>query len=224
MAYSALYVQEEVQREGLIRSLEDFSRFLEAASFSHGSTLNTSNIARECEVKRKTVESFLDVLEDLLLSFKVPVFTKRAVRATSVHPKFYLFDVGLYQGLRPRGPLDRVDEIEGAALEGLVAQHLRAWIQYGTKKHTLSFWRTRSGCEVDFVVYGELGFWAFEVKNTTTIRPQDLRSLETFLLEYPETKAFLLYRGKEIFKRNNVLCLPVDTFLKQVTPNQPLWT
>jgi predicted AAA+ superfamily ATPase len=222
-AYSALYVREEVQTEGFIRSVEDFSRFLEIVSFSHGAILNTSNIARECEVKRKTVESFLDILEDLLLSFKVPVFTKRAVRATSSHPKFYLFDVGIYQGLRPRGILDKPEEIEGAALEGLVAQHLRAWVQYGTFKHSLNFWRTRSGSEVDFIVYGELGFWAIEVKNTHTIRPHDIKSLETFLLEYPESKGFLLYRGKEIFKRNNVICIPVETFLKQLVPDHGLW-
>ncbi|MBM3610933.1 MAG: ATP-binding protein [Alphaproteobacteria bacterium] len=222
-AYSALYVHEEVQTEGFIRSIEDFSRFLEAVSFSHGSILNTSNIARECDVKRKTVEGFLDVLEDLLLSFKVPVFTKRAVRSTSTHPKFYLFDVGLYKGLRPRGLLDRPEEIEGMALEGLVAQHLRAWINYGSARHTLSFWRTRSGTEVDFIVYGELGFWALEVKNAQTVRSSDLKSLEAFLSEYPEAKAFLLYRGKEILKRNNVLCVPVDIFLRQLLPNQALW-
>lgn len=221
-AYSALYIHEEIQTEGFIRNLEDFSRFLEAISFSHGSTLNTSNIARECEVKRKTVENYLGILEDLLLSFKVPVFSKRAVRDVSAHPKFYLFDTGLYQSLRPRGILDRPEEIGGAALEGLVAQNLRAWVSYTTPKHTLNFWRTRSGVEVDFIVYGPLGFWAIEVKNSSKVRQEDTKSLELFLEDYKEAQGILLYRGKEILKKKNILCMPVEVFLKNMIPNRPI--
>lgn len=221
-AYSALYIHEEIQTEGLIRNLEDFSRFLEVISFSHGSILNTSNIARECEVKRKTVENYLGVLEDLLLSFKVPVFSKRAAREVSSHPKFYLFDTGLYQSLRPRGILDKPEEIGGAALEGLVAQNLRAWISYTSTKHSLSFWRTRSGVEVDFIVYGTLGFWAIEVKNSSKVRQEDTKSLKSFLEDYKEATGILLYRGKEILKKKNILCLPVELFLKELLPNQPI--
>jgi len=77
-----------------------------------------ANVARECEVTRHTVASYVEVLEDLLLSFRIPVFTRRARRDTSQHPKLYLFDTGVFRSLRPRGPLDRPEEIEGAALEG----------------------------------------------------------------------------------------------------------
>lgn len=44
------------------------------------------------------------------------------------HDKFFYFDAGVYRSLRPAGPLDRSEEIEGMALEGLIAQHLRAWV------------------------------------------------------------------------------------------------
>ena len=75
--YAALYVREEVQQEGLVRTIGDFSRFLEAISFSHGSLLNVSYVARECEVERKVVESYIKILEDILLSFRLPIFTKK---------------------------------------------------------------------------------------------------------------------------------------------------
>ena len=81
--YSALYMREEVQMEGLVRNISGFSRFLEAVSFSHGAVLNISNVARECEIERKVVEGYINILEDLLLSFRLPVFTKRAKRATA---------------------------------------------------------------------------------------------------------------------------------------------
>lgn len=101
----------------------------------------------------------MEVLEDLLLSFRVPVFTRRAKRELVAHPKFYLFDTGVFRSLRPKGPLDRPEEIDGAAVEGLVAQHLRAWMAYRGTDAGLFYWRTRSGVEVDFIVYGAAGFW-----------------------------------------------------------------
>ena len=119
--------------------------FLETVSFSHGSILDVSSVARECKVERKTVEGYLSILEDLLLSFKVPVFTRKAKRRLSAHPKFYLFDTGVFTALRPRGPLDDVSEIHGPALEGLIAQHFRTWCGYREEICGLYSWRTRSG-------------------------------------------------------------------------------
>jgi len=223
-AYITLYLREEVQMEGLVRNVGNFSRFLEAISFSHASTLNISNIARECEIERKVVTGYLDILEDLLLGHKLNVFTKRAKRELSVHPKFYLFDAGVYRSIRPKGPLDRMEEIDGHALEGLVEQHLRAWISYSKQDHELYFWRTRSGLEVDFILYGVDGIFAFEVKNSARVYPQDLRALVSFMQEYPESKAYLLYRGKDKLMKGNILCVPCDEFLLQLKPDQPLFT
>jgi predicted AAA+ superfamily ATPase len=151
-AYANLYLEQEVRVEGWARNVGDFARFLEAVSFSHASVLNISAVARECQVERKTVTAYVEVLEDLLLAFRVPVFTRRARRRTSVHPKLYLFDAGVFRSIRPHGPLDSPGEIDGAALEGLVAQHLRAWIAYSGARAELAFWRTASGLEVDLVL------------------------------------------------------------------------
>jgi len=215
-AYIDLYLHEEIYTEGLVRNIENFSRFLEVISFSHGGLLNTTNISRECEVKRKTVENYIDILDDLLLAYRIPVFTRRAQRELSSHPKFYLFDSGVYTALRPQGPLDQVEEMNGAGLEGLVAQHLLAWIDYSNQNDSLSFWRTRSGVEVDFVIYGSKHFYAIEVKNSSYVDSQDLKSLEAFLVDYPMAKAFLLYRGNEKLKIKNVHCIPCEEFLKKL--------
>lgn len=221
-AYVTLYLDEEVKLEGWAQEVGRFARFLEVVSFSHASVLNVSNVARECQTERKTIAGYLEVLEDLLLSFTVPVFTRRARRETSVHPKFYLFDAGVYRALRPRGPLDRAEEIDGCALEGLVAQHLRAWAAWSEGRNDLFFWRTRSGVEVDFVVYGDAGLWAIEVKNTSSVRPADLRALRSFLADYPEAKPLLLYRGRESLLIDGIRCLPASEFLRTLRPSHPL--
>ncbi len=217
-AYTTLYIREEVQMEGLVRNIGNFSRFLEAVSFSHGSVLNISAVARECQVERKVVEGYLTILEDILLAFRIPVFTKRAKRNLVTHPKFYFFDAGVFTALRPKGPLDRPEEIGGAALEGLIGQNLIAWNAHKDKPFEFFYWRSRGGLEVDFVLYGEEGLHAFEVKNTARVRPEDLRGLKAFRQDYPIARTVLLYRGHERLMVNEIQCLPCEEFLRQLTP------
>ena len=221
-AYVDLYVQQEVQSEGLVRNLGAFHRFLEAASFSHAAPLNVTEIARECAVGRKTVEGFVAIVEDLLLAYRLPVFAKRARRQVTVHPKFFWTDSGLFRSLRPSGPLDRPEEIRGAALEGLVAQHLRAWADYGGNRSKLYFWRTRAGSEVDFIVYGPDELWALEVKHSGRVRPSDLRSLRAFRGDYPEARCRLAYLGTERSMIDGILCLPVSELLRESVPDRQL--
>ena len=222
-AYISLYLEEEVKGEGLVRHYESFTRFLQIMSMSHGSLLNVTNIARECHISRTTLNGWISVLEDLLICYHLTIFTLRAKRELSSHPKFYFFDAGVYRALRPTSVGDATTEIEGAALEGLIAQHLMAWKDYTYSKHDIAFWRTRSGVEVDFVVFGPLGFWAIEVKNSKNIRPRDVQALVTFQQDYPNAKVLLVYRGTQRIMKSGVLCMPCDEFLRNVIPDQPLW-
>ena len=220
--YASLYIDEEVRAEGLTRNVGGFARFLEAVSFSHGAQLNVSAVARDCEVERKVVAGYVGILEDLLLAFRLPVFRKRAKRRTVTHDKLYLFDAGVFRALRPKGPLDRPEEIDGQALEGLVAQHLRAWAAYSDHGANLFYWRTRAGAEIDFVVYGETGLQAFEVKNAGKVHATDLRALRAFRDDYPEAETAVLYRGRERLRIDGVWCLPVEEFLRGMTPGRAL--
>ncbi|HUG72314.1 MAG TPA: DUF4143 domain-containing protein [Steroidobacteraceae bacterium] len=218
-AYNGLYLREEVQMEGLVRNVGSFARFLEAMSFAHGAVLNLAGVARECQVNRKTAEGYLSILEDLLLGFRLQVFTRRAKRAVAAHPKFYFFDTGVFRANRPVGPLDAPSELDGAALEGLVAQHLRAWCDYSAGSHQLHYWQTRSQLEVDFIVYGESGLFALEVKNSRQIQAADLRGLRAFAEDYPQSQRYLIYRGNERLRRDGVLCIPCEEFLPALRPN-----
>jgi len=216
--YAALYLKEEVQMEGLIRNVGSFARFLEAVSLSHARVINTAEVARECQVIHKTVKSYIEILEDLLLAFRIPVFTKRAKRIVSQHPKFYYFDTGVFRSLRPHGPLDLPEEIGGAALEGLVAQHLRAFCDYDSRGYQMFFWRTKSGTEVDFILYGPDDIIAIEVKRTAQIRPADVSGLKAFRTDYPKARTLFVYGGKESLVIDGIRYMPFELFLRRLAP------
>lgn len=216
-SYIGTYLREEVLQEGLTRSITSFARFLEIASFSQGSVLNISEVARECKIERKVVENYFMILEDLLIATRLPVFTKKAKRKTVIHPKFYYFDVGVYQSIRPKGPLDTPELIGGVAIETLVYQELRAINEYEGLNFEIYFWRTVDQQEVDFILYGEKGLIAIEVKSAKTIHSSDLFSLKLFKKDYPLAKLFLFYGGKEPIYRDEIEILP----LKDVLVNLP---
>ena len=212
-SYVETYLQEEIQQEGLTRNLGAFSRFLEAASFSQGGILNTSSVARECAVERKVVENYFSILEDLLLGYRLPVFTKKAKRRMIAHHKFYFFDVGIYRTLRPSGPLDMPEEMEGISFETLVLQELRAINDYFKLGYQLYYWHTSNQIEVDFVLYGSRGLKAFEVKRTGRLSDNMLRGLKAFQKDYPSAKGYFIYGGTRRFYEGNITILPVQEAL-----------
>ena len=84
----------------------------------------------------------------------------------------------------------------------------------------MSYWQTQTRNEVDFVLYGPVGFHALEVKNTGQVRPSDLRGLRAFGEDYPEATRWLIYRGKERFLRDGVICVPAEEFLRALRPGE----
>ena len=208
-SYVQTYLKEEVIQEGLTRNLGSFSRFLEAASFSQGQLLNITEVARECQIKRKLAESYFGILEDLLIGVYLPPFQKRARRRITQHPKFFLFDTGLFRAVRPKGPLDVPAEIDGAGLETLVLQHLRAIISWRNSDGVISYWRTSTGLEVDFVVYAADAFAAIEVKRKRNIASPDLNGMRAFGEEYPEAARFILYGGDYRETINGIELIPI---------------
>lgn len=215
-SYVKTYLEEEVQQEGLTRNLAAFSRFLEAASFSQGGILSVSEVARECAVERKVVENYFTILEDLLIAYRIPIFTKRAKRRLAAHPKFYFFDIGVYRTLRPKGPLDRPEEAEGAAFETLFFQELCAMNDSLSLGYRIHYWRTADDREVDFVLYGEKGILAFEVKRTGKITSSMFRGLKAFLRDYPSAKTYFIYGGSRRLREGEIDILPVSAALKEL--------
>lgn len=215
-SYVMTYLEQEILQEGLTRSAESFSRFLETASFSQGEVLNISEVAREASVHRKVAENYFSILEDLMIAYFVPVFSKRAKRKLVNHRKFYFFDVGIYRTLRPKGPLDSPEEIEGKSLETLLFQEIKALNDYLDLDYEISFWRTSLQDEIDFVLYGPRGLKAIEIKRTEHISYDDFRGMKLFLKDYPEAKGYILYGGKKHFWEKNIEIIPIVKFLKEI--------
>ncbi|MCF8253740.1 MAG: DUF4143 domain-containing protein [Bacteroidia bacterium] len=213
-AYIGNYLKDEIAAEAKIRNIQSFSRFLEAAAFSNGEMVNYANIAADCGVSPPTVKEYFQILEDTLIGRFLPSFQKKPKRRVISAPKFYFFDIGIVNYLLKRGEIQQGSEIFGNAFEHLIYQEIFAHSKYSGNEYLISYWRTASQIEVDFIL-GENEV-AIEVKSSSNINARHLKGLKSFSEEY-ETKQLILVCNEPLPRLiDNVMVLPWKIFLERL--------
>lgn len=208
--YIDVYLKEEIKEEALVRNLDSFHRFLEVAALTDGEIINNNNIAQECGVHATTVSSYFDILEDTLIGYRLPAYTKVMQRRLVQAPRFYYFDIGIVNHLLHRKELVRGTIDYGHAFEHLVIQELVAWLHYTHSEEKMSYWRTYTGIEVD-VIIGDARV-AIEIKSSEEVQNRHLKNLKIFAEEHPHSRLILV--SLDVFTRQigSIECLYVKDF------------
>lgn len=215
-AYIQVYLKEEIKEEALVRNLDSFQRFLEAAALTDGEIINNNNIAQDCGVSATTVSSYFDILEDTLIGYRIPAYRKVKKRRIIQAPRFYYFDVGVANHLLHRKDMMRGTDEYGHAFEHLVVQEIYAWLHYSHSDEELTYWRTYTGIEVD-VVIGEARV-AIEIKSAEEVKNKHLKGLKAFGEEYPDSRRIIISFDRINRKMGDIECMYIKDFLKT------LWT
>jgi predicted AAA+ superfamily ATPase len=221
-AYVETYLAQEIRAEALVRSLESFTRFLEVAAVANAQVTSVAALARDAAVARPTVQGYFDVLTDTLLGAWLPAWRPRAKVKETSHPKFYLFDTGIVRALtrRLREPLEGGER--GMLLETLVFHELRAEIAYAGAGGELSYYRTPSGTEVDFVWRrGEIAV-GIEVKASKRWRTEYGRALANLLGAGVLTSCYGVYLGDIPLRDGPIRVLPLHQFLAELSSGRVL--
>ncbi len=178
--YVSLYLEQEIMAEGATRNLPAFSRFLEVAALSNGEQINYQSISSDAQVPRSTIQEYFKILKDTLIATEVPVWKKGRSRKTVETSKFYLFDTGVTRRLQGRKSIVRGTPEYGYAFESWIMHELSAYISACRRDSEISYWRTRTNLEVDFIVNGEI---AIETKTTRNVVRDDLKGLRAIAEE-----------------------------------------
>ncbi|MBQ6237718.1 MAG: ATP-binding protein [Bacteroidales bacterium] len=215
-AYIGDYLQQEIVEEAVVRQLEAFTRFLQVAAVCNTEIVNYTNIAQDCGVSAKTVKEYFSILEETMLGFYLPAYTRVVKRKLMQSPKFYYFDVALPNHLLKRVPLKRGTDIYGHALEHFVIQELRAFLSYNFyDDKTLCYWRTLDNkYEVDAII-GDAEV-AIEVKSSDNVTSRDTKGLKAFAEEHPDAKLIILSLEEKPRLLNGVEVWPITQFLERL--------
>ena len=158
------------------------------------------------------------MLQDTLLGYIIPAYTKVMQRRLIKAPKFYFFDVGIVNILVGRRNMQPGSADFGHAFEHFIIQEIVAWLGYSNSDRQLNYWRTASGYEVDAVISEPNGdiIAAIEVKAVGEVQSRHLHGLKALGEEH--TKAELMAVSLDVRPRlfNGVKVLPALDFLKKL--------
>ena len=208
-AYTGSYLQQEIVAEGVTRNVPAFSRFLRVAALCNGTVVNFTNVSNDAQVPRTTVYEYFEILKDTLLLYELPAWRKSKKRKPLTSSKYYFFDVGVVARLQGRQFRPGTPEF-GEAFETYLIHELVSYSDY-ISGEPLSYWRSTSGFEVDFILGDHT---AVEVKAKENVSAHDLKSLRAFA-EEKKLKRYLCV-SLEPRRRNleNVTILPLREFLE----------
>ena len=212
-SYVGNYLKEEIQAEGLVRRIENFSRFLQVASLANAELVNFANIASDAGVPARTVEEYFLILQDTLVGALVEPFTKTKKRKAITTAKFYFFDVGVCNTLAGRKEIKPKTELFGKVLEHFIFTELRAYLHYRNDQRPLSFWRSKSGYEVDFLLGDET---AIEVKASEQVSERHCTGLKALAEDIHLKKKVVVSMDSAPRKLQDIEVLPIKIFLQRL--------
>ena len=210
-AYAGTYLQQEIVAEGAARNIPAFSRFLGVAAFCNATIVNFTNVANDAQVARTTVYEYFGILKDTFLLHELPAWRQSKKRKPIASSKYYFFDVGILATLQGREFRPRTPEF-GEAFETYLMHELICYRDY-VSEEPLSYWRSTSGFEVDFIIGDHT---AIEVKAKQNLSPVDLKSLNA-LSEEKKLKRYLCVSMEPRRRRiGDVIVLPYKEFLEEL--------
>jgi len=217
-AYAQTYLKEEILQEALVRNVPAFSRFVELAADQSGGLVNYSSFAAETGVASKTIREYYQVLEDTLVAFAVPPYTRSARKRLTRHPIYHLFDLGVCNALAGRlaAQPTRGTSAYGRLFEQFIVLELKRLLTYRELDWPMYYWRTAHGAEVDVVLETDGGVWAIEIKSGATIRPTELSGLRSFREDHPDARLVCVADIDRPFNVGDIECLPWRSFFDQV--------
>lgn len=211
-AYVGSYLEDEIIAETKIRNAQVFSKFLEKAAFSNGEILNYTNIATDCGVSSPVIKEYFNILNETMIGRYVEVYRKRPKRRVITSPKFYFFDLGVVNFLLKRKNIEPGTESFGFAFEHFIYHELSCHSHYSGINYSISFWRTSSQFEVDFIL-GEHEA-AIEVKSTDNVQLRHLKGLKAFAEEYDVKHKIVVSNDPYPRLIGDIRILPWQQFIK----------
>lgn len=210
--YLQTYIERDVRQVKNIGDLSKFIRFVKLCAGRIGQLLNLSSLANECGIAVSTVQTWISVLEASYLVYLLQPnhnnYSKRLVKT----PKLYFYDTGLACSLLSISSPTQLNThfLRGGLFENLVINEFLKYFYHRGVSPTLSFWRDKTGNEIDLIIEKDNKKTAFEIKSGKTPSPQFFKGLKKWkkLSETPAEQLFIIYDGDQKMKTENGSLLP----------------
>jgi predicted AAA+ superfamily ATPase len=196
--YSSAYLERDLSDLARLNDLMPFRTFQQLAALRSTNLLSYSELARDAGIGTETARRYLEYLRLSYQTILLPPYHKNLTSRLVKTPRIYWLDNGLLRHLSGQG----FDLMNGQLFENYVAAELYKYFKTLRLDTIISFYRTRSGMEVDFCIESKGMLTGIEVKNRERIVRSDYTSLKN--LKQASGKYWLcglvVYRGNQIIR------------------------
>jgi len=176
------YLYKDILEISNIRYSSKLHNLLKLLAFQIGQEISLNELGRQLGMSGETVSSYIDLLEQSYIVFRLKGFSRNLRKEVSKRDKIYFWDTGVrnmvienFNGLTHRNDV-------GQLWENLMIVERRKWLSYSNTLGSVYFWRTHSGSEVDLIQEGSGKIWAFEYK----WGDKRVRQPKAFMNAYPD--------------------------------------
>src|SRR3990167_817885 len=209
------YINKDIIEILQVRNADTMRHLLGLMAHAAGQLVNYQQLATDCRVSSPTIQHYLSILENTYVLKAITPFTGNKRTEITSNPIYYFLDNGFRnQALNNFSALENRTDL-GLLIEGFVFQELyKLKIQYALD-FEIHYWRTKSGAEVDFVLYkNQACFIPVEVKYRTFNAPKISRGFRSFLQSYAPKRAIIITKdwyGDSIIEGVTIHFVPFST-------------
>lgn len=212
------YINKDLIEILKIRYVDVIKTLLTLIAHSSGQLVNYQQLACDLRVSSHTVQHYLSILEQTYVLSRIQPFVGNKRSEITSNPIYYFIDNGFRnQALNNFLPLEQRTDM-GLLIESFVFQELYKFKTQHYLAIDIHFWRTKSGAEVDFVLYkNEACFIPIEVKYTHAKRLTITRSYRSFIEAYQPKLGLVISKecyGEMIVQGSRIVFIPFSDLKK----------
>ena len=158
------YLYKDILSFDRIKRNEKIVKLLQAIAFQIGSEVSFNELAQTCGLDPKTVEAYVQLLEQAYIIFRLPSYSRNLRNELKFARKIYFWDCGIRNAVIGNYLQAEMRQDMGALFENyLVAERLKK--QHYARTFAKSyFWRTSAKQEIDYIeeINGQITAYEFK--------------------------------------------------------------
>lgn len=182
---SQSYLYKDILTFEKIRRSDRLVKLLQALAWQIGSQVSYNELAQTCSMDAKTVEHYINILEQAFIVFRLGTFSRNLRNELKNSRKVYFYDNGIRNAIIANfSPIENRNDA-GALWENYVISERIKKLSYDGNFTNSWFWRTKEQQEVDYIEEKDGNFCAYDFK-WSDISAKKARLPLTFSRSYPE--------------------------------------
>lgn len=212
------YINKDIIEILKIRNADIMRQLLVLVAHCSGQLINYQQLATDCRVSIQTIQHYLNVLENTYVLMSVKPFVGNKRTEITSNPIYYFIDNGFRnQALNNFTHLENRTDL-GLLIQSAVFQELYKFKTQHYLTLDIHYWRTKSGAEVDFVLYkNQETIIPLEVKYKNLASLTVTRGYRSFLQAYKPKIGIVITKdlyGESVVENCRVYFIPFADFPK----------